>query len=75
MKNFKLYFNVIRNVQDKNKWYNVFKTVAQANKFESEISRTNIGMKPPKLIPLRLQQYCSKCKSEFTTVNRKNHCK
>jgi len=28
-----------RNLQEKSKWYNVFNTVAQANKFETEIDR------------------------------------
>lgn len=66
---------VARNMQEKEKWLNEFEIVANANKYQEEINRANIGKVVPKWIPDNLCQYCCKCKTEFTTINRRHHCR
>ncbi|CAF0721765.1 unnamed protein product [Brachionus calyciflorus] len=64
-----------RNMQEKKSWIDAFGSVCNANKFYTELDRTNLGKQKPKLMPFNLFPYCFKCKSEFTTFVRRNHCK
>lgn len=71
-KNFRF---VSRNAQEKANWINDFKIVETKNKYHSAIDRTNAGKVKPKWIPDVLCKMCCLCESEFTTVNRKHHCR
>ena len=71
-KNFRF---VARNLKEKNSWVGVFRIAETANKYEKDVNRRNLGKVAPKWIPDDLCQYCCKCKSEFTTINRRHHCR
>ena len=64
-----------RNSMEKGKWVDVFEQVQHANKYKTEIIRTNIGQSAPKWIPDEMCQYCCECNSEFTAINRRHHCR
>jgi hypothetical protein len=66
---------ITRNKQEKEIWFHQFEIVETANKYQEEIDRSKLGKVQPKWVPDDLCQYCCKCKTEFTTVNRKHHCR
>ena len=71
----KTFHFLARNRIEKENWTKLFKSVEQANKYETGIDRSNIGFKEPKWIPDEFCLHCCKCKSEFTTMIRRHHCR
>ena len=66
---------IARNKIEKETWFNDFKIVETQNKFRNEIDRRNVGKVKPKWIPDILCKSCCQCNSEFSTVNRRHHCR
>jgi hypothetical protein len=65
-----------RNQQEKETWMKIFEKIEASNRVDKENqNRIDIGKENPVWIPDECFNECCSCNTEFTTFNRRHHCR